>query len=72
MPLPSVRVSWRVSYSDALPVGGRKQGGCADLPGFWRDVFLDAGDVEEGGGDSVSEEDAEDDDDAQYDVVAGV
>jgi len=54
------------------PLEGESKGGCADLPGFWRDVFLDAGDVEEGGGDGVSEEDAEDDDDAQYDVVAGV
>jgi hypothetical protein len=48
-------------HIDALPVGWRKQGG-ADLSAFWRVRILDAGDVEEGGGDDVSDEDAKDDD----------
>ena len=68
MPLPSVRVSWRVSYRDALPVGGRKQGVCGSV---WllAGRVLDARYVEENGRERVAEEDAEDDDDTQDDVV---
>src|SRR2546427_10185739 len=46
------------------------QGG-GEGPAFFGVVILDAGDVEEGGGKRVAEEDAEDNDDTQYDVVAG-
>ena len=67
MPLPWVRVSWRVSYSDAPPVGGRKQGGCG-LPAFWRVRNLDAGDVEDGDK-QVADEDAEDNDCGLHELV---